>query len=86
MVYFPDTRHHSDYIPAPPDRRERLPVLLHKHLYQSIDQEHQPGLTRQERERLARLHRQVERDIVSIRYGARENEVRDLDRKYGTPR
>lgn len=87
MVYFPDDvsqipDNHPDYIPAPPDRRARLTVLLHKRLDRIIDQEHQPGLTRQERERLAGLHRQVRADIASIRYGARESEVRDLERKY----
>ncbi len=39
-------------------------------------------LTRQERERLAGLHWQVKRDIASIRYRARDGEVRDLERKY----
>ena len=87
MDYFPDdvsqiTDNHPDYIPAPPNRRARLTVLLHKRLNQIIDQEHQPRLTRQKRERLAGLHRQVKADIASNRYGAREGEVRDLGRKY----
>ena len=61
-----------DNITAPPRPGARLTVLFHNRLDQIIDQEHQPGLTRQERERLAGLHRQVKRDIASIRYGQGE--------------
>lgn len=87
MSYIPDDisqlpDNHPSYIPAPADRRERLTILLHKRLDQVIDQEHQPGISRQERERLATLHEQIRKDIADIRYGASEETVRDLERKY----
>ena len=88
MAYIPDDvskipDNHTGYTAASDSERKRLIIFLHKRLDQIIDQEHQPGLTRQDRERLAGLHRQVKADIASIRYGARESEVRDLERKYG---
>ena len=89
MVYIPDDvsqipDNHPDYITAPPDRRERLTTLMHKRLDQVIDRKNQPGLPRAERERLAAQCRLIREDIASIRYGAREGTVRDLERKYGS--
>ena len=87
MPYIPDDvsqipDNHPDYIPAPKDRRERLTILLHKRLDQIIDQERQPGISKQERERLAGLHQQIREDMAAIRYGATEETVRDLERRY----
>ncbi len=87
MPYIPDDisqipDNHPDYIPAPKDRRERLTILLHKRLDQIIDQERQSGISTQERERLAGLHQQIREDMTAIRYGATEETVRDLERKY----
>lgn len=91
MPYIPDDisqipDNHPSYIPAPEDRRERLTILLRKRLDQVIDQEQQPGLSRQERERLAGLHQQIRADLATIRYGATEKTVRDLEREYKTRR
>ena len=88
MPYIPDDisqmpDNHPSYIPAPEDRRERLTILLHKRLDQVIDQEQQPGLSRQERKRLAGLHQQIRTDMAAIRYGATEKTVGDLERRYG---
>ena len=90
-MYLPDDisqmpDNHPSYIPALEDRRERLTILLHKRLDQVIDQEQQPGLSRQERERLAGLHQQIRTDMAAIRYGATEKTVRDLEREYKTRR
>lgn len=87
MPYIPDDisqipDNHPSYIPAPEDRRERLTILLHKQLDQVIDLERQPGLSRQEREKLAGLHQQIRTDMAAIRYGATEKTVRDLERRY----
>ena len=87
MPYIPDDvsqipDNHPDYIPAPLDRRERLTILLHTRLDQVIDQERQPGISRQERERLAAVHQQIRTDTAAIRYGATEETVRNLERKY----
>ena len=87
MAYIPDDvsqipDNHPGYVPAPEDRRERLTILLHKRLDQVIDQEQQPGLSRQERKRLAGLHQQIRTDMAAIRYGATEKTVRDLERRY----
>ncbi len=88
MPYIPDDvsqipDNHPGYVPAPEDRRERLTVLLHKRLDQVIDQEQQPGISPQERQRLAGLHQQIRTDLAVIRYGATEKTVRDLERRYG---
>lgn len=87
MPYIPDDisqipDNHPSYIPAPRDSRERLTIILHKRLDQVIDQEHQPGISHQERERLATLHEHIRKDIADIRYGASEETVRGLERKY----
>lgn len=87
MPYIPDDisqipDNHPSYIPAPKDSRERLTILLHKRLDAVIDQEQQPGISPQERERLAGLHQQIRADMAAIRYGATEETVRDLERKY----
>lgn len=66
----------------PGDRRERLTILLHKLLDQVIDQERQPGISPQERQRLKGLHQQIRADMAAIRYGATEKTVRDLECRY----
>ncbi|MCX8671996.1 hypothetical protein J3T91_00465 [Bifidobacterium sp. B4001] len=77
---------HPGYVPAPEDRRMRLTILLHQRLDQIIDQERQPGISPQERKRLAGLHQQIRTDMAAIRYGATEKTVRDLERRYKTRR
>ena len=91
MPYIPDDisqmpDNHPGYVLAPEDRRERLTILLHKRLDQVIDQEQQPGISRQERKRLAGLHQQIRTDMSAIRYGATEKTVGDLERRYKTRR
>lgn len=91
MPYIPDDisqlpDNHPSHIPAPEDRRERLTILLHKRLDQTIDQEQQSGISPQERERLAAIHRRIRTDMAAIRYGATEETVRDLESKYKTRR
>ena len=86
-MYIPDDvgqipDNHPDYIPAPSDRRERLTILLHKRLDQVIDQEQQPGISTQERERLSGLHQQIRKDMAAIRYGATEKTVREIELRY----
>ncbi|MBI0150310.1 hypothetical protein [Bifidobacterium sp. M0353] len=73
---------HPGYVPALEDRRERLTIFLHQRLDQIIDQEQQPGISPQERKRLAGLHQQIRTDMAAIRYGATEKTVRDLERRY----
>ena len=87
MAYTPDDvsqipANHPGYISASDDERERLTILLHKRLDQIIDQEHQTGLSRQDRERLATMHKQVRADLAAIRYGATERTVREIERRY----
>lgn len=87
MAYIPDDvsqmpDNHPGYVPASEDRRERLTILLHQRLDQIIDQERQPGISPQERQRLAGLHQQIRADMAAIRYGATEKTVRDLERRY----
>lgn len=87
MPYIPDDvsqmpDNHPGYVSAPEDRRERLTILLHQRLDQVIDQERQPGISPQERKRLAGLHQQIRTDMAAIRYGATEKTVRDLERRY----
>lgn len=77
---------HPGYVPAPEDHRMRLTILLHKRLDQIIDQERQPGISRQERRRFKGLHQQIRTDMAAIRYGATEKTVRDLERRYKTRR
>ena len=77
---------HPGYVPAPEDRRMRLTILLHQRLDQIIDQERQPGISPQERKRLAGLHQQIRTDMAAIRYGATKKTVRDLERRYKTRR
>ncbi|QYN60698.1 hypothetical protein GYM67_06195 [Bifidobacterium asteroides] len=91
MPYIPDDisqipDNHPSYIPVPEDRRERLTILVHKRLDQVIDQEQQPGISPQEKQRLAGLHQQIRTDMAAIRYGATEKTVRDLERRYKTRR
>ena len=73
---------HPGYVPAPEDRRMRLTILLHQRLDQIIDQERQPGISRQEGRRFKGLHQQIRTDMAAIRYGATEKTVRDLERRY----
>ena len=87
MAYIPDDvsqmpDNHPSYIPAPEDRRERLTILLHKRLDQVIDQEQQPGISPQERKRLAGLHQQIRADLAAIRYGATEKTVREIELRH----
>ena len=87
MVYIPDDvsqipDNHSGYMPASDSDRERLTILLHKRLDQIIDQEQQAGLSRQDRERLATIHQQIRADLATIRYGATERTVREIERRY----
>lgn len=77
---------HPGYVPSSEDRRERLTILLHKRFDEVIDQERQPGISPQERKRLARLHQQIRTDLAVIRYGATEKTVSDLERRYKTRR
>ena len=90
-MYIPDDisqipDNHPSFIPAPKDSRERLTILLHKRLDQIIDQEQQPGISKQERERLAGLRQQIREDMAAIRYGATEETVKDMERRYKTRR
>ena len=87
MAYIPDDvsqipDNHPGYVPASDSDRERLTILLHKHLDQVIDQEQQTGLSRQERERLKAIHKQIRADLATIRYGATEKTVRQIERRY----
>ena len=87
MAYIPDDvsqipDNHPSYIPASDDERERLTILLHKRLDHIIDQEQQAGLSRQERERLSVMHKQVRADLAAIRYGSTERTVREIERRY----
>ena len=87
MAYIPDDvsqipDNHPGFIPASDSNRERLTILLHKRLDQIIDQEQQAGLSRQDRERLATIHKQVRADLAAIRYGATEKTVREIERRY----
>ena len=87
MVYIPDDisqipDNHPGFIPASDNDRERLTILLHKRLDQIIDQEQQAGLSRQDRERLTAAHQQIRADLAAIRYGATEQTVREIERRY----
>ena len=87
MAYIPDDisqipDNHPGYTPASDDERERLTILLHKRLDQVIDQEQQVGLSRQGRERLATIHKQIRTDLAAIRYGAAEKTIREIERRY----
>lgn len=73
---------HPSVIPASDDERERLTILLHKRLDQIIDQEQQNGISRQDRERLKATHQQIRADLATIRYGATEKTVRQIERRY----
>lgn len=91
MAYIPDDvsqipDNHPGYVPASDSDRERLTILLHKRLDQIIDQEQQAELSRQDRERLAAMHKQVRADLAAIRYGATEKTVRDIERRYRASR
>ena len=91
MAYIPDDvsqipDNHPSYIPASDDERERMTTLLHKRLDQIIDQEQQTGLGRQDRERLAAMHKQVRADLAAIRYGVTERTVREIERRYRAAR
>ena len=87
MPYIPDDisqipDNHPGYIPASDDDRERLTILLHKRLDQVIDHEQQTGLSRQERERLKAIHKQIRADLAEIRYGTTERTAREIERRY----
>ena len=87
MAYIPDDvsqipDNHPSYTPASDSERERLTILLHKRLDQIIDQEQQTGLSRQDRERLKATHQQIRADLATIRYGATERTVREIERRY----
>ena len=87
MAYTPDDisqipQNHPGYVPASDSDRERLTILLHKRLDQIIEQEQPAGLSRQDRERLAAMHKQVRADLADIRYGATERTVREIERRY----
>ena len=91
MAYIPDDvsqipDNHPGYTPASDSERERLTILLHKRLDQVIDQEQQTGLSRQDRERLTAMHKQIRADLATIRYGATERTVREIERRYRAPR
>ena len=87
MAYTPDDvsqipDNHPGFIPASDNDRERLTILLHKRLDQVIDKEQQAGHSRQDRERLATIHKQIRADLADIRYGATEKTVREIERRY----
>lgn len=89
MPYIPDDisqipDNHSSYVLSPKDSLERLTLALHKHLDVVIDQEVRPTLTNPERKRLAILDKQIPEDPATIRYGAKESTVRDLETKYSS--
>lgn len=91
MAYIPDDisqipDNHPGYMPASDSERERLTILLHKRLDQVIDQEQQAGLSRQDRERLKAIHQQIRADLATIRYGATERTVREIERRYRASR
>ena len=91
MAYIPDDvsqipDNHPGFIAASDDERERLTILLHKRLDQIIDQEQQTGISRQDRERLAVMHKQVRADLAAIRYGAKERAMREIERRYRASR
>ena len=91
MAYIPDDvsqipDNHPGYTPASDSERERLTILLHKRLDQIIDQEQQAGISRQDRERLASMHKQIRADLAAIRYGATEQTVREIERRYRADR
>ena len=73
---------HLGYTPASEGERERLTFLLLKRLDQVIEQEQQAGLSRQDRERPAVMHKQIRVDLAAIRYGATEKTVRDIEHRY----
>ena len=87
MAYIPDDvsqipDNHPSYVPASDSDRERLTILLHKRLDQVIDQEQQTGISRQDRERLPAMHKQIRADLATIRYVATERTVREIEREY----
>lgn len=87
MSYIPDDvsqlpGNHPACIPVSRSRHERVTILLHKKLDQVIDLEHQPTLHNIERRRLAAIHQQLRNDIQVIKYGASEQTIRDIERKY----
>ncbi|MCT8158242.1 hypothetical protein [Bifidobacterium polysaccharolyticum] len=87
MAYIPDDvsqipDNHPGYVPASDDERDRLTILLHKRLDHVIDQEQQAGISRQDRERLTAMHKQIRADLADIRYGATEKTVREIERRY----
>ncbi len=87
MPYVPDDisqipDNHPGYTPASDSERERLTILLHKRLDQVIDQEQQADLSRQDRERLKAMHKQIRADLAAIRYGATKKIVREIERRY----
>ena len=91
MAYIPDDvsqipDNHPGYVPASDSDRERLTILLHKRLDQVIDQEQQTGHSRQDRERLAAMHKQIRADLATIRYGATERTLREIERRYRASR
>lgn len=72
------------YVSAAKNRQERLTLTLHERLDAVIDQESHPELPDPERKRLASLHKQIREDLASIRYGASESTVKDLETRYST--
>ena len=87
MAYTPDDisqipQNHSGYVPASEDSRDRLTFLLLKRLDLVIDQEQQAGLSRQDRERPAVMHKQIRVNLAAIRYGATEKTVGDIEHRY----
>ena len=87
MAYIPDDisqipDNHPGYTPASDSDREQLTILMHKCLDQVIDQEQQAGISRQDRERLAAMHKQIRADLADIRCGATERTVREIERRY----
>lgn len=87
MAYIPDDisqipDNRPGYTPASDGERERLTILLRKRLDQVIDQEQQAGLSRQDRERLTVMHKQIRADLAAIRYGVTEKTVRDIEHRY----
>lgn len=80
MAYIPDDifqipDNHLGYTPASEGERERLTFLLLKRL----DQEQQVGLSRQDRERPAVMHKQIRVDLAATRYEATEKTVGDIE-------
>ena len=88
MAYIPDDisqilDNHLGYTPASEGERERLTFLLLKRLDQVIEQEQQAGLSRQDRERPAVMHKQIRTDLADIRYGASERTGGEIERRHG---